>query len=104
MHKFETIWLLEVFFKLFTYTDVLYNVLQSKMYDVLYSANKIEEFLRDLQHERGHRFDEIWSSAVECGDNALVSANANGEIAMEATRKLIALPYFLPLNVRADQN
>ena len=74
------------------------------MYDVLYCANKIEEFLRDLQHERGHRFGEIWFSAVDCGDNALVSANANGEKAVKATRKLIALPYFLPLNVRVDQN
>ena len=101
LHKFETIWLLKVFSKLFTYTDVLYNVLQSKMYDVLYCANKIEEFLRDLQHERGHRFDKIWSSAVECGDNALVSANANGEIAMKATRKLIALPYFLPFKCQS---
>ena len=59
LNKFETIWLLEVFSKLFSYTDVLYNVLQSKMYDVLYCADKIEKFLRDLQHERNHGFDGI---------------------------------------------
>ena len=71
LNKFETIWLLEVFSKLFSYMDVLYNVLQSKMYEVLYCAEKIEEFLRDLQHERNHGFDGIWSSTVECEDNAI---------------------------------
>ena len=41
------------------------------MFDVLYCADKIEEFLRDLQHERNHGFDGIWSSTVECEDNAI---------------------------------
>ena len=41
------------------------------MYDVLYCADKIEEFLRDLQHERDHGFDGIWFSTVECEDNAI---------------------------------
>ena len=41
------------------------------MYDVLYCADKIEEFLRALQHERDHGFEGIWSSTVECEDNAI---------------------------------
>ena len=76
--------------------DVLYKVLQSKMYDVLHCANKIEEFLRDNTNEImdfmecSHRL-----SSVEI--TQLVSANVIGEIAMQSTRKLIALPYVLPL-------
>ena len=36
LQNFQTIFLLEVFSKIFGYTDVLYNVLQTKVYDVLY--------------------------------------------------------------------
>ena len=67
------------------------------MYDVLYCADKIEEFLRDLQHERDHGFDGIWSSTVECENNAISERELEGEIAIKATRKLTAPPYFLRL-------
>ena len=87
LNKFETIWLLEVFSKLFSYTDVLYNVLQSKMYDVLYCADKIEEFLRDLQHERDHGFDGIWSSTVECEDNAISERERERRNSIESDTK-----------------
>ena len=49
------------------------------MYDVLYCADKIEEFLRDLQHERDHGFDGIWSSTVECEGNAISERERSNE-------------------------
>lgn len=64
LQNFRTIFLLEVFSKFFGYTDVLYNVLQSKMYDVLYCCKKINEVSQQLMHDKEHEFENLWDSAL----------------------------------------
>lgn len=64
LQDFQTVVLLEIFSKLFGYTDVLYNVLQSKVFDVLYCCKKINEVLQKLMHDKEHEFENLWASVV----------------------------------------
>lgn len=61
----DTVFLLEVCSNIFTFTDTLYDILQSKTYDILYCNNKIEETTKFLIHERNHDFDNVWKKSFE---------------------------------------
>jgi len=73
----RSILLVEIFSKLFGYTNVSYNVLQSKVYDVLYCHKNIDDTLQQLQHGREHAFEVIWASAISSSSDHGNSAMAN---------------------------
>lgn len=64
LNNFKTIFLLEIFSKLFSYTDVLYNLLQTRNYDVVYCSKNIKEISEQLQFDREHSFDIFWKSSM----------------------------------------
>ena len=97
LNKSEAIWLLEVFSKLFSYTDVLYNVLQSKMYDVCIVLIKLKSFFAICNTNEIMDLMEYGLQLSSVKITQSVSVNVKGEIAMKATRKLTAPPYFLRL-------
>lgn len=81
LQDFQTIILLEIFSKLFGYTDVLYNVLQSKVFDVLYCCKKIKEVSQQLMHDKEHEFENLWASAVSSS-----SSNDDDQISQRPKR------------------
>jgi hypothetical protein len=64
LRSLNTIFLLQVFSRLFAYTDVLYNLLQTRNFDILYCCQKIEEIKNELQRARDTAFNEIWYAAL----------------------------------------
>ena len=81
LEHFQSILLLEIFSKLFGSTDVLYNVLQSKVHDVSHCCKKIDDMLQQLQHDREHAFEVIWAAAIsktsDHGNSALFNTCDN---------------------------
>lgn len=63
LSEFNTVFLLEVFSKLFSYTDVLYNILQSESVDIMYCHQKVIDTVQQLQSERQNGFDALWIAA-----------------------------------------
>jgi hypothetical protein len=55
----ETAFLLLIFSKIFCYTDVLFNTLQSKHLDTLYCSQKVQETRREILNLR-NTYDSIW--------------------------------------------
>ena len=100
LSRFETIWLLKVFSRLFAYTDVLFNMLQSKMYVVLYCGKKVEDFLQHLQNERQHGFEELWATTAESESSTTGTAREREKrivSVMKATLRVFILDYFVAL-------
>ncbi|XP_071535018.1 zinc finger MYM-type protein 1-like [Panulirus ornatus] len=64
LKDFPTVLLLEIFSKLFGYTDVLTSSLRNKTYDVLYCCEKINDVTQQLQHNKEHGFEDLWVSAL----------------------------------------
>ena len=56
LQEIETIFLLEVFSMLLTYTDILYNLLQTKHFDILYCSSKVIDIKDNLQYDREHSY------------------------------------------------
>lgn len=57
--NFRNVFLLKVFSNLFGHTDVLYNILQTKSLDILYSYQKVQDTQAALAEER-EKFDSVW--------------------------------------------
>ena len=57
----ETIFLLHVFAHIFGVTDVLYDILQSKSFDVMFCKDKVDETCAKFIQERNSGFDVIWN-------------------------------------------
>jgi hypothetical protein len=55
----ETAFLLVIFSKIFCYSDVLFNILQSKHLDTLYFSQKVQERRREILNLR-NTYDSIW--------------------------------------------
>jgi hypothetical protein len=64
LEDFETIFLLQAFSGVVSYTDVLCNLLQTKYFDMLYCEKKIKETQIHLNHDRDHSLPSIWAPAV----------------------------------------
>lgn len=60
----ETIFLLHVFAGIFGVTDVLYDILQSKSFDVMFCKGKVDETCAQFVHERNSGFDAIWDEVI----------------------------------------
>ena len=63
LRKFETVFLLKLFSTVFAFSDILYNVLQTKSLDVIFCATKINEFQEYLHRERDTGFQPLWKSS-----------------------------------------
>jgi hypothetical protein len=61
----ETAFLLVIFSKIFCYTDVLFNILQSKHFDILYCSQKVQETRREILNLR-NTYDLIWIETLAC--------------------------------------
>ena len=62
LRKFESIFLLKLFSSVFVSSYILYNILQTKLLDVIICANKINEFDEYLHRERDTHFEFLWKS------------------------------------------
>ncbi|XP_022160087.1 zinc finger MYM-type protein 1-like [Myzus persicae] len=60
----QTYFLLIVFSKIFSLTDILYEVLQTKRLDILYCVKKIEETKCQLQNYRLNLFEKLWETVL----------------------------------------
>lgn len=64
LEDFQTRKLLHIFSNLFGKTDVLYNILQSKSFDILYCCKKVTQVLQQLRHEQDNNYETLWDSYV----------------------------------------
>ena len=72
LNDYKTKFFLEVFSKVFRYTDVLYDILQSKSFDIMYCSKKIIEIVDHLKLQRSEEiFEEFWSKSNE-NDSELI--------------------------------
>lgn len=55
---------LQVFHKVFSFSDILFEILQKKIFDISYCVRKIKEFLDFLQNERNN-YDSFWLTLNE---------------------------------------
>lgn len=60
----QTYFLLIVFSKIFSLTDILYEVLQTKRLGILYCVKKIEETKCQLQNYRLNLFEKLWETVL----------------------------------------
>ncbi|KAE9521923.1 hypothetical protein AGLY_017657 [Aphis glycines] len=60
----QTYFLLIVFSKIFSLTNILYEVLQTKRLDILYCVKKIEETKCQLQNYRLNLFEKLWETVL----------------------------------------
>ncbi|KAL4130820.1 hypothetical protein QTP88_008201 [Uroleucon formosanum] len=68
----QTYFLLIVFSKIFSLTDILYEVLKTKRLDILCCVKKIEETKCQLQNYRLNLFEKLWETVLsDKGDFAL---------------------------------
>ena len=69
LSEFETTFFLQVFSRIFAYTDILYNILQTKHLDILYCANKVQETRQLILNER-ENFDALWTDINKMNDHS----------------------------------
>ncbi|CAH0393437.1 unnamed protein product [Bemisia tabaci] len=89
--EFRTVFLLEVFAKLFSYTDVLYNILQTDTDDIAHCHKQVKDTTDILKRDINEGFEEIWAEAiVKHGDckNPHLHSIKNGLSAEEDYRRL----------------
>jgi hypothetical protein len=60
--QFLNIFLLEVYSRLFTHTDTLYNILQTKILDIAYCLQEINKLKNTVLEFRRNGFSSIWNS------------------------------------------
>lgn len=59
LKKFSSQFLLNIFSKIFSYTDVLFDILQTKAMDIAYCIKKVNEIIIKLQELRENDFEKI---------------------------------------------
>lgn len=65
LKSFETVFLLNVFSKLFSHSDVLFNTLQNANIDIVFCTNQIKKLNEFLKVQRNEGFQEIWQSTLQ---------------------------------------
>lgn len=70
LQEFKNIFVIKMLSNLLAFTDVLFNILQTKNFDILYCSQKVLEFQNQLK-ERDN-FDSIWLSVTESSDELFV--------------------------------
>ncbi|XP_067135315.1 zinc finger MYM-type protein 1-like [Centruroides vittatus] len=65
LQKFQTRFLLNVFSQVFSFTDVLSNILQTKGMDIAYSVKKVEETTKKLEEIRECNFRKTFEEVTE---------------------------------------
>lgn len=65
LQKYQTRFLLNVFSEIFSLTDVLFNILQTKSMDITYCAKKVEETTKKLEEIREHNFWKTFEEVRE---------------------------------------
>lgn len=82
LSKIQSIFFLNIFSKIFAFSDVLFDTLQNKSMDISYCTEKINEFVDTLQRIRDTGFEEMWSQSVsdyERGEPRSKRRNCNEE-------------------------
>ena len=64
LEKHETVFLLHVSTTIFKFTDVLFDILQSKAFNVIYCKKKVDEVHSALVQMRNNNFNDIWNNVV----------------------------------------
>lgn len=65
LNSFQACFLLHVFSSIFSHTDILFDVLQNKAFDIAYCCGKIESVKNIIKEKRLNSFDEFWKTALE---------------------------------------
>nr|XP_018913349.1 PREDICTED: zinc finger MYM-type protein 1-like [Bemisia tabaci] len=89
--EFRTVFLLEVFANIFSYTDVLYDILQTDTVDIAYCHQKVRDTADFLKRDRNEGFEKIWAEAkAKHGgiENPRPLRNRSGLSAEEECRRL----------------
>ena len=63
LEDFTFCFLLRTFNNIYAFTDILYNILQSKTFDILYCRNKIAETRQNIAAMRGN-FEDVYAETV----------------------------------------
>lgn len=71
----KNIFIIHILSNLLVFTDILFNILQAKNFDILYCSEKIVDFQNQLKHERKN-FNTVWSAITE-NSNELSVNNHN---------------------------
>lgn len=68
----KNIFIIQILYNLLIFTDVLFNILQSKNVDILFCSQKILDFKNQLNQER-ENFDTIWALFTQNSNELSVS-------------------------------
>lgn len=83
LEKFENVFLLRLFSKIFSYTDVLYDILQTKTFDILYCSRKVADALSAFKEIReSNAFEEFY----EWTESQLLSHESSSSDNIHLTR------------------
>ena len=69
LSKIDTKFFLTIFKKIFSYSDVLFDILQNKCMDISYCTAKVNEFYSTLQKIKDDDFEHMWEEANNNFDN-----------------------------------
>lgn len=88
LNEFNTKLMLEIFSKLFSYTDVLYNILQGTSVDIMYCHQKVSDTVKQLQRDRQDGFDFVWNSTTSDSEVEPSTKRARRDIGRDFYRRL----------------
>jgi len=70
LKKFLSKFLLNIFSTIFSFTDVLFDILQTKAMDIAYCIKKVKEIIIKLQQVRENDFEKIFNDLNTDGGNS----------------------------------
>lgn len=73
--KFQTTFLLKALDYIFGHTEVLYNILQKKCFDIHYCDGRVKELSSMLKTNKTEKFDECWQHSENFQEDIVLPRN-----------------------------